>query len=141
MNFDGLSLDFNENTVNKTNTDMSKETACNSEGQFLKDADKNWYTQCSQEQSGTFYLPFIPSKTKNFDQFSLALNATHPASNTSEYDLHSLNGHLQLKATYQSLTNSSLFAKAFNGLRPFAMSRSTFAGSGMYGGHFFGDND
>jgi len=49
LKFDGLSLDFNENTVNKTNTDMSNETVCNSEGQFLGDADKNWYTQCSQE--------------------------------------------------------------------------------------------
>jgi alpha-glucosidase (family GH31 glycosyl hydrolase) len=37
--------------------------------------------------------------------------------------------------------NDTLFAKAFKGLRPFAMSRSTFAGSGAFGGHFFGDND
>jgi hypothetical protein len=45
-------------------------------------------------------LPFIPSKTKNFDFWSLALNATHPESNFTEYDIHSLNGHMQLKATF-----------------------------------------
>jgi len=86
-------------------------------------------------------LPFIPSKTKNYDFWSLALNATHPESNFTEYDIHSLNGHMQLKATFYSLINDNLFNKTFAGLRPFAMSRSTFAGSGMYGGHFFGDND
>ena len=48
---------------------------------------------------------------------------------------------MQLKATFQSLRNDKLFNKSFTGLRPFAVSRSTFAGSGMYGGHFFGDND
>ena len=40
---------------------------------------------------------------------------------------------MQLKATFQSLTNDKLFNNSFTGLRPFAVSRSTFAGSGMYG--------
>jgi hypothetical protein len=44
LSFDGLSLDFNENTVNQTSTDMSKETECNSQGQSLQDVNKEWYT-------------------------------------------------------------------------------------------------
>jgi alpha-glucosidase (family GH31 glycosyl hydrolase) len=46
LTFDGLSLDFNENTVFVNNKNMSEETACNSKGQFLEDTNQNWYTQC-----------------------------------------------------------------------------------------------
>jgi hypothetical protein len=75
-------------------------------------------------------LPFIPSKTLNFDYMSVDLNATHPGSNNSEYNVHSLNGHMQLQTTYWNLQNDSLFESAFVGKRSFIMSRSTFAGSG-----------
>jgi len=37
---------------------------------------------------------------------------------------------MQLRATFMSLTDDSLFGGAFKDKRPFAMSRSTFAGSG-----------
>lgn len=60
-------------------------------------------------------------------------NATH-ADGTVEYDVHSLYGHEILNATYQALLN------VFPGKRPFIIGRSTFAGSGMYAGHWGGDN-
>lgn len=47
-----------------------------------------------QSENSTFKLPFIPGKS-NLDQSTLSLNATHPQSNLTEYDLHSLYGHLQ----------------------------------------------
>lgn len=60
-------------------------------------------------------------------------NATH-ADGTVDYDVHNLYGHEILNATYQALLN------VFPGKRPFIIGRSTFAGSGMYAGHWGGDN-
>ena len=60
-------------------------------------------------------------------------NATH-ADGTQEYDVHNVFGHQILNATYQSLL------EIFQGKRPFIIGRSTFAGSGMFAGHWGGDN-
>ncbi|KAK3103360.1 hypothetical protein FSP39_018703 [Pinctada imbricata] len=50
------------------------------------------------------------------------------------YDVHNLYGFTETKATYTALQKTS------PGKRPFIISRSTFAGSGYYGGHWNGDN-
>ena len=60
-------------------------------------------------------------------------NATH-ADGTPEYDVHNLFGHQILNATYQALL------RAIPGKRPFIIGRSTFLGSGMFAGHWGGDN-
>ena len=60
-------------------------------------------------------------------------NATH-ADGTQEYDVHNLFGHQILNATYQALL------RAIPGKRPFVIGRSTFLGSGMFSGHWGGDN-
>ncbi len=60
-------------------------------------------------------------------------NATH-ADGTQEYDVHNLFGHQILNATYQALL------RAIPGKRPFIIGRSTFLGSGMFAGHWGGDN-
>ncbi|KAL9110505.1 MAG: hypothetical protein Q9187_008041, partial [Circinaria calcarea] len=60
-------------------------------------------------------------------------NATH-ANGVQEYDVHNLYGHQILNATYQALLN------IFPGKRPFIIGRSTFAGSGVWAGHWGGDN-
>jgi alpha-glucosidase len=60
-------------------------------------------------------------------------NATH-VDGYHEYDVHSLYGHLGIRATYQGLIEIAP-AK-----RPFIIGRSTFAGSGKWGGHWGGDN-
>ncbi|KAK3090595.1 hypothetical protein FSP39_012987 [Pinctada imbricata] len=49
------------------------------------------------------------------------------------YDVHNLYGKFEAKASYEAL-------KTIRGKRPFVISRSTYAGSGVYGGHWSGDN-
>jgi alpha-glucosidase len=61
---------------------------------------------------------------------TMSLNATHPSNNMSEYDVHSLFGHLEAKRTREFLLNESMGANPYT--RPFINSRSTFAGSGQY---------
>ncbi|KXL49372.1 MAG: glycoside hydrolase family 31 protein [Acidomyces sp. 'richmondensis'] len=60
-------------------------------------------------------------------------NATH-VTGIQEYDVHNLFGHQILNATYQALLS------IFPSKRPFIIGRSTFAGSGVWAGHWGGDN-
>jgi hypothetical protein len=56
--------------------------------------NKTWYfTYTNQTDISDYYLPFTPGMSP-LDQISLSLNATHPANGMSEYDVHSLFGHL-----------------------------------------------
>ncbi|KAI9368798.1 glycosyl hydrolases family 31-domain-containing protein [Aspergillus egyptiacus] len=60
-------------------------------------------------------------------------NATH-SDGYHEYDVHSVYGHMGIRATYQALR------RVAPEKRPFIIARSTFAGSGKYAGHWGGDN-
>ncbi|KAF3936925.1 Alpha-glucosidase [Dactylella cylindrospora] len=60
-------------------------------------------------------------------------NATH-YDGTSEYDVHSLWGALELEASYKTML------KVIPGKRPFLLGRSTAPGSGKYAAHWGGDN-
>jgi hypothetical protein len=51
-----------------------------------------------QSIESTYNLPFIPGKW-NLDNMSISLNATHPETGLSEYDTHSLLGHMEAKHT------------------------------------------
>ncbi|KAK3317301.1 glycoside hydrolase family 31 protein [Cercophora scortea] len=53
---------------------------------------------------------------------------------TSQYDTHNLYGTMMASATY-----TSLLARR-PGIRPFVLTRSTFAGTGRRAAHWFGDN-
>lgn len=65
---------------------------------------------------------------------TLSLNATHPGyKNETEYNLHSLYGHMMAWRTYNYLLQSK-------DERPFVLSRSTFASSGRFTSHWLGDN-
>jgi alpha-glucosidase len=64
---------------------------------------------------------------------AVAPNATHH-DGVQEYDVHNLNGHQILNATYQALLS------VFPGRRPLIIGRSTFASSGRWAGHWGGDN-
>lgn len=85
----------------------------------------------------TFKMPFIPGQV-NMDFMSMSLNATHPGSGVSEYDVHSLFGLAEGKATREILLNKTI--SPFDDKRTFLLSRSTFAGSGAYVQHWLGDN-
>lgn len=67
----------------------------------------------------------------------VAPNATHNNGpyNSTEYELHNLYGHLSANATYNALK------AALPGRRPFFITRSQFAGSGNFSGHWGGDTN
>jgi alpha-glucosidase (family GH31 glycosyl hydrolase) len=50
------------------------------------------------------------------------------------FDVHNLYGYMQSIPTYAAVEINA------NRTRPFVVSRSTFLGSGKYGGHWTGDN-
>ncbi|KAI0318301.1 glycosyl hydrolases family 31-domain-containing protein [Amylostereum chailletii] len=64
---------------------------------------------------------------------TLAMNATH-AGGYAELDTHNLFGYMEERATHLALLRDRPSE------RPFLISRSTFAGSGRWTGHWLGDN-
>jgi hypothetical protein len=66
-----------------------------------------WYTSYNnQSVESTYNLPFIPGKV-NLDNMSLSLNGTHydtsHSRNLTEYDVHSIFGHMQGKRAFEFL--------------------------------------
>jgi alpha-glucosidase len=92
---------------------------------------------------GVRNLTFPPYAINNFlDGHSLEKQAIRPDAthndgpyNSTEYELHNLYGHTSGNATYNALK------AVFPGKRPFYVSRSTFAGSGNFTGHWGGDTN
>jgi len=97
-----------------------------------------WYLSATnQTDNSTYFLPFIPGKF-NLDNMSMSLNATHPANNETEYNVHSLFGHMESKITREFLLNDTMGPNPKN--RTFTLSRSTFPGSGVHTQHWLGQN-
>jgi len=57
--------------------------------------DTNWYTSTNFSTNSTYYLPFIPSNKWNFDNTTISLNASNSINNYTQYNTHSLFGHMQ----------------------------------------------
>lgn len=72
-------------------------------------------------------------KPNTLEGHSISTIALH-AGDVTEYDFHNLWGYQHSIATYKALE------KIQPGKRPFVISRSTFAGSGKWAGHWGGDN-
>ncbi|MCJ1288351.1 hypothetical protein MMC26_007706 [Xylographa opegraphella] len=80
------------------------------------------------------YPPYVINNVQGeLAVHAIAPNATHH-DGTQEYDVHNLFGHQILNATYSALTN------IFPTKHPFIIGRSTFPGSGVFAGHWGGDN-
>jgi alpha-glucosidase (family GH31 glycosyl hydrolase) len=86
-----------------------------------------------QSNASTYNLPFVPGKN-NLDFKTISLNATNNAGNQTQYNAHSLYGHMQGMATKQGLTETS------DNL-PFILSRSTFSGSGQHVATWLGETN
>jgi alpha-glucosidase (family GH31 glycosyl hydrolase) len=87
MNFDGIWLDMNEvtgfcNGASTTNCTVQRPNTTYQPRQLKADND-TWFQHYSQNDSSTYYLPFIPSLKWNFDNMTLSLNATHPSNNAT----------------------------------------------------------
>ena len=163
--FDGLGLDMNEATTfcsgecadytpgNDTNTTVGAKRRLSdsaigrtsmtyAQAKFLVTDDDGdftnhtWYFSAkNQTDNSTYYLPFIPGQY-NLDHMAMSLNATHPANNETEYNVHSLFGHMEAKITREFLTSEGPNPKN----RTFTLSRSTFPGSGVHTQHWLGQN-
>eukprot|EP00106_Octopus_bimaculoides_P008930 XP_014776372.1 PREDICTED: lysosomal alpha-glucosidase-like [Octopus bimaculoides] len=75
------------------------------------------------------YLPAVRGKALKF----ATLCASAQQYLSSQYNLHNLYGITETKVSYSAMVN-------IRKKRPFLISRSTFSGSGRYGGHWTGDN-
>lgn len=89
------------------------------------------FTRLTTSSSGTPYA--IHNALGDLSLQTVATNATHYGGRT-ELEMHNLFGHLMSRAANLAVR------EMYPGKRQFLISRSTFAGSGTWTGHWLGDN-
>ncbi|CAH8445660.1 unnamed protein product [Schistosoma margrebowiei] len=109
INFDGLWIDMNE----PANFDCGSLSGCSSSNTLDNP-------------------PFVPKILGNslYDK-TICPSALHY--NTTHYNLHNIYGYDEARVTHNVLT------RMFPDKRPFILTRSSFAGSGLYAAHWTGD--
>lgn len=109
---------------------MAKETATSTTTSYLR-------TSPTPGVRNVNYPPYVMDHVQTGHDLAVhavSPNATH-VDGYREYDVHSLYGHMGIRATHQGLMQIAPEK------RPFIIARSTFAGSGKYAGHWGGDNN
>jgi alpha-glucosidase len=76
----------------------------------------------------------IRTHLSHLSDYTIYTNITN-CDGTQQYDTHNLYGHMMAHTTHTSMI------KRRPKVRPFVLTRSTFAGSGREVAHWFGDND
>lgn len=95
-----------------------------SEGSMKGYPDREW-----------FYPKYhINSHRGDLSQYTIYTNTSN-YDGSWQYDTHNVYGHMMAMTTHESMVTRR------PGLRPFVLTRSTFAGSGRKVSHWFGDNE
>ena len=71
--------------------------------------DTMWYSGydiSSLNHTSTYFLPFIPMKY-NLDKTTIGLNVSHPDTGYTQYNTHSLNGHMMASRIKTALESES----------------------------------
>lgn len=130
---DGIWIDMNE-VSNFCNVD-GRGQVCYNPGNCPGESQTTCCLVCSTVDPNNRY-DFPPYNIGNgFGALSvktIAVSATHYG-NVTEYDAHNLYGLTEAIATAESMTT-------IRGKRPFVLSRSSFASSGVHTAHWTGDN-
>lgn len=119
VEYDGISLELNTPTIWCDGGRPLCQNDNRTMGRRLEAVGESydWYTSYGSEFMGdnsTWFLPFIPQHN-NLDVNTISLNATHNATKDdddelkyyNQYDVHSLFGHMQAKATHEILSNET----------------------------------
>jgi maltase-glucoamylase len=89
----------------------------------------------SPEESVPIKARYVHGKDKKLSDKTLCMAGRQGENNEyTHFDVHNLYGYSESIPTYEAAV------KINNGDRPFVITRSTFLGSGKYGGHWTGDN-